>query len=467
MYKLDFLSASPKVFIFQKEKNKTDFGGILFLIYIIVMILISLIYIADYSLNEKISYETLTISTRKEARDRSFLKDIELNPILNISINFLEKDKFAVHEFASLRILEDLPIYDFSNKFSEMSFMIYYKCNKDPKCASFKEYIWNIEYPWIFGKINITYQGYKINHFHEPPVYEDDSGNYSKNLTIKDFSKYVYTERYLEWEVIRYKDQKSLFDFLTKRKTDFIFGNVKNLKYGKENETEYDDYAHEVVPAESDSKDGWYYYLPLYSFKFINPYDNYLLYKRTKISSLDVLAKIGALFSTIKFFFAFAFSFYSNNFNNYAMVNYLLNPPKKVIKSINYSGDSDISINDLDNDSPLIDEQSNENKENKNVSNINDNDNNNDNDINNKKKYSNEDNSDASSFVLKKLCFCDFLINNIYSKCCKRMRNQEILNMTNKIAYKYLSIDSLLINQMKIENLFKDYKWNNPLLNNV
>ena len=147
------------------------------------------------------------------------------------------------------------------------------------------------------------------------------------------------------------------------------------------------------------------------------------------------------------------------------MVNYLLNPPKKVIESINYCGDSDISINDLDNDSPLINEQSNEDKENKNVSNINDNDNNND--INNKKKYSNEDNSDASSFVLKKLCFCDFLINNIYSKCCKRMRNQEIINMTNKIAYKYLSIDSLLISQMKKENLFKDYKWNNPLLNNV
>ena len=39
--------------------------------------------------------------------------------------------------------------------------------------------------------------------------------------------------------------------------------------------------------------------------------------------------------------------------------------------------------------------------------------------------------------------------------------------MTNKIVYKYLSIDSMLISQMKLENLFKDYKWNNPLLNNV
>ena len=108
-----------------------------------------------------------------------------------------------------------------------MSFIIFYKCGEDPKCASFKEYKNNLDYPWIFGQINITYQGYKIDHYHEPPVYEDDSGNYSKNLTISTPSEYSYTKRNLEWEVIRYKDQKSLFDSITKRKTDFIFGNVK------------------------------------------------------------------------------------------------------------------------------------------------------------------------------------------------------------------------------------------------
>ena len=30
-----------------------------------------------------------------------------------------------------------------------------------------------------------------------------------------------------------------------------------------------------------------------------------------------------------------------------------------------------------------------------------------------------------------------------------------------------MSIDSLLYNQMKLENLFKDYNWNNPILNNI
>ena len=36
-----------------------------------------------------------------------------------------------------------------------------------------------------------------------------------------------------------------------------------------------------------------------------------------------------------------------------------------------------------------------------------------------------------------------------------------------EIVYKYLSIDSLLYNQLKLEGLFKDYKWNNPSLSNI
>ena len=52
MQNFDFLSTSPNIFIFRKETNKTIFGGILFLIYIIIMILISLLYILDYTLNE-------------------------------------------------------------------------------------------------------------------------------------------------------------------------------------------------------------------------------------------------------------------------------------------------------------------------------------------------------------------------------------------------------------------------------
>ena len=56
MYFLDFLNESPNFFIFQKKANQTNFGGVLFLIYIIIMILISLAYILDYELNDKYTY---------------------------------------------------------------------------------------------------------------------------------------------------------------------------------------------------------------------------------------------------------------------------------------------------------------------------------------------------------------------------------------------------------------------------
>ena len=39
---------------------------------------------------------------------------------------------------------------------------------------------------------------------------------------------------------------------------------------------------------------------------------------------LDVLANIGALFSTIKFVFSFVFNFYSKNFDNYKIVGKIL-----------------------------------------------------------------------------------------------------------------------------------------------
>ena len=48
-----------------------------------------------------------------------------------------------------------------------------------------------------------------------------------------------------------------------------------------------------------------------------------------------------------------------------------------------------------------------------------------------------------------------------------KIKNQEIINTTNEIIYKYISIDNLLYNQLKLENLFQDHKWNNPKLNSI
>ena len=45
MRRLDFISGSPQLNIFREGANKTNLGGTLYLIYILVLILLAIIYI--------------------------------------------------------------------------------------------------------------------------------------------------------------------------------------------------------------------------------------------------------------------------------------------------------------------------------------------------------------------------------------------------------------------------------------
>ena len=51
--KLDFLSSPPHMYILQKRTNQTIFGGILFIIFIIITMNILIVYILDFYLNDK------------------------------------------------------------------------------------------------------------------------------------------------------------------------------------------------------------------------------------------------------------------------------------------------------------------------------------------------------------------------------------------------------------------------------
>ena len=192
---------------------------------------------------------------------------------------------------------------------------------------------------------------------------------------------------------------------------------------------------------------------------------HFLFYNRKKVEFLDVIAKIGAFFSTGKYFFSFLLYFYSTNFNNYKIIYNLLNHPKKPNKIIELDKEFKRAktlkeknnyklINDINNLEPFIDVHFKE----KNAT-INEVDIDKDIDIN--------EPDEEPSFILKKLSFFDFLFNNVYCKCCIKIKKQYLIDITNDIIFKYLSLDTLLYNQIKIENLFQDYKWNNHLLNNV
>ena len=64
--------------------------------------------------------------------------------------------------------------------------------------------------------------------------------------------------------------------------------------------------------------------------------------------------------------------------------------------------------------------------------------------------------------------FFDFLFNKFYiNSCCGNSSKQNLINSCNEVVAKYTSIEKIIYNQMKLENLWKDYKWNNPSLNSV
>jgi len=246
---------------------------------------------------------------------------------------------------------------------------------------------------------------------------------------------------------------------LAKKQREFIFGKINFIS---DTFINYENYTNSV---EYNKEIG--YYFPLLNLKFLKNFDEFLYYKRRKVEILNVIANIGALFSTVKYCLSVLLHFYTTNFNNYKIIWKLLNSKNKqnsiveldkefkkplTLKNKNFN---DKIINDINNLDPLIEP--------------------NPPDINKNIKETTNDididiiDSDETShpFVLKKLSFFDFFFNNIYCKCCIKIRNQNLIDKTNEILYKYLSIDSLLYNQLKLENFFQDYTWNNQLLNDV
>ena len=94
--------------------------------------------------------------------------------------------------------------------------------------------------------------------------------------------------------------------------------------------------------------------------------------------------------------------------------------------------------------------------------------------INDDKENDSDDNGEIISSdkqrILHKYSFIQFFLINCYCKrCnkCKKSKQQEMLNLCNTLTMKYLSVDSILYNQMKFENFIKDYKWKNNSLNNI
>ena len=110
MHGLDFISDSPRTYIFHKGSNKTNLGGVFTLIYLIIVLLIFLAYIVDYEVNPK--YEAQLSSKHfsyldSEYRD-NISKDEKFNPKLSFRFGNLNEE-FCISEIKELpEVLEKM-----------------------------------------------------------------------------------------------------------------------------------------------------------------------------------------------------------------------------------------------------------------------------------------------------------------------------------------------------------------------
>ena len=198
------------------------------------------------------------------------------------------------------------------------------------------------------------------------------------------------------------------------------------------------------------------YYICFADILIRNDITQYTEYFRKEVSKLDLLANILALMANSFTAVRFILRFYSKNFNNFKIIENLLN--RQIIKNYRINSSSS-DISDFENNklNPITDDFYNNIEDKNNI----DND-----DMNKYEENKDNDEEDLYTKKIRKLRFFDFFLNNCYC-CCKKRKPQKIIHICNEIVYKYASVDNLIKNQILIENFLKDYKWNDPSLNNV
>ena len=252
MKAIDFLNSSPHYFIFQKESNKTNFGGILFLIFLILMFFISLLYILDYALNEKYEIENYTVDTYEKI-DYSQLDKLDFSPEINQEVSFIIKVVFNYYEgfyidknelidnfflqygenyykgyfcptyecqndkgdsFIIFNITKN-KIFEKDSNHVEMAIKLFYKCN-DTNCSNFPYY--------MIDDFTIITQNFEIHHNESIPIITNDCVKSVKSLLEFDYqcnyassgqlSLYQRVQMDLEIATIQYKEKKVYQDYL-------------------------------------------------------------------------------------------------------------------------------------------------------------------------------------------------------------------------------------------------------------
>lgn len=466
MHFIDYFSGSIRNdTFFQKKSKGTIFGIFLSLIYFIFFAFVSFFYIIDYSLNDKYEIQSLSIinmTTMEEIEKMN--EDPDLNPELDFFFELVDdnneylSERFKLYEKSSNQFLEKVEdnFYHIRTRVSNLNLYVVYFCDFN-ECLIEEE-----DNGKLYLFLRIYYKSFDLTHQNDtyPLQRLHDDSYFLKNIP---FHLGYPSKTYLFWKNIKYKEQKDIsmfFNFMNP-KTEYIAGYIDSYR-----EIFMENNPSIILGNNSKSL--------IASFSMVNDFHEYIEYTRRKKGKLDILAKITALVSLMKVILINIYEYFLNNYKNYIIIKNFFH--KKLKINFNESKtDTYYEMKELDNFDIINDNALNRNKNKKII----------DltkeypliNKINIKKestinKYNNNcGNENENNTIINEFndlnCFC-YYVNYIFCKNSMRFKKKEkLISLCNDILYNYMSIDSILYNQIILENLFKDYEWKNPYLNRI
>ena len=462
MKKFDILSQPPRTYIFERYSNKTIFGGVLSIIYLLIMIFISIYYIYNYIIGDKYEYYYSYRELPEEQKKKAFA-GFDPNPPIHIkldAINELDWNISSNLKFIYYNKDSDKKII-YRNDWTEITIPdyaiidLYYSIDdiNDIKEIEFGE---NFE-------VNLTYKTFYLDHqnpvcpFKKIVIYKYLRFNFEKNFIL-----------YMNWEFTKYKEKNDIFKIFSnylRRPIQFLDGRltINDLKEEK-NDGEYNNEY--IIDGEIHKYLG--------SIVIFNSRDTIHEYLRQKREWLSVLATISALANSFySIFVRFFYFIYSKKYDQYKIFKNILLLDAKIKKSdsIFLSEASNLKLNNFSLEKKV--EKALEVREiqvinsNKNDSCSSTNNNDKGSECPTTEKEEKDEEVDNNNLHLPKMPFVNFIFNNLFIDKCSNSNKQKLINLSSKIIYKYYSIENILYNQIKFENLLNDYKWNNPKLKNV
>ena len=140
MRKIDFLSQSPSNYIFQKESNKTTFGGVLSIFYIYAIFYVLTYYIAIYS--QSLPYDITSFVQEEKLLSSEqrwfFLKSGKYNPNMTLAFKLLDNnqkilsDRFIMIDAETGKEIKRNEILE--RRVSKIHIYVFYKCLNQSNC---------------------------------------------------------------------------------------------------------------------------------------------------------------------------------------------------------------------------------------------------------------------------------------------------------------------------------------------